>query len=144
MTPPTEGRLRAGVARHAVAALLVAAGVVLVAALVISNLPRPVAALGTIDQCLWGWPVIVFEGEDWKAAVPDNRGPYQQRQIPVAEWPKGMRYDEAAGLLLDQAGAVVFRKGDRVRVNGSIVRTSGDPAPCFYLLGVKIDTIAAP
>ena len=144
MTQPTEGRARDGAARYAVAVLLVVAGVVLVAGIVISSMPRPVAAMGTIDQCLWGWPVINFEGEDWKVAVPDNRGPYVQRQIPVAEWPRGMRYDEPAGVLLDQRGSVVFRKGDRVRVNGSIVRTSGDPAPCFYLLGVRIEAIAAP
>jgi hypothetical protein len=123
--------------------VLVIAGVVLVAALVISNLPRPITALGTLDQCLWGWPVIVFEGEDWKAAVPDGLGASAPRQIPVATWPSGMRYDETAGALLDAEGETVFRRGDRVRVNGTIVRTGGDPAPCFYTVGVKIETIAA-
>jgi hypothetical protein len=54
-----------------------------------------------------------------------------------------MRYDETAGALLDAEGETVFRRGDRVRVNGTIVRTGGDPAPCFYTVGVKIETIAA-
>jgi hypothetical protein len=132
------------VARHAVPMVLVVAGVGLVAALVMSALPRPVAAIGTIDQCGGGWPVIAFEGEDWKAAMPDDARMSAPRGIPVSEWPKGMRYDESAGALLDADGMTVFRNGDRVRVRGSIVRTSGDPAPCFYLLGIKVETIAAP
>jgi hypothetical protein len=136
-------RVAPDVSRRVARVVLVIAGVVLVAALVISNLPRPITALGTLDQCLWGWPVIVFEGEDWKAAVPDGLGASAPRQIPVATRPSGMRYDETAGALLDAEGETVFRRGDRVRVNGTIVRTGGDPAPCFYTLGVKIETIAA-
>ena len=125
-------------------AMLLAAAAVLAVTLVVSRLPRPVAAAGTLDQCLWGWPVIVFEGEDWKAALPDDIRPYAQRQVPVAEWPSGMRFDETAGALLDADGAAVFQKGDRIRVAGTIVRTGGDPAPCFYTIGVRIDSITAP
>ena len=125
-------------------AILLVAAVVLAVALVLAGLPRPVAATGMLDQCLGGWPVVVFDGEDWKAALPDEIGPYAQRQMPVADWPAGMRFDEAAGALLDAHGAAVFHKGDRVRVAGSIVRTQGDPAPCFYTLGVRVESITAP
>ncbi len=125
-------------------ATLLVAAVVIAVALVVARLPRPVVATGTLDQCLGGWPVVVFEGEDWKAALPDDIRPYAQRQIPVADWPSGMRFDEAAGTLLDGQGAAVFRNGDRVRVAGTIVRTQGDPAPCFYTLGVRIESLTAP
>lgn len=43
-----------------------------------------------------------------------------------------------------RAGDHVFRNGDRLRIAGTIVETQGDPAPCFYTLGVKSDTITAP
>lgn len=134
-------RLQKGLSRWSVRVLLVVVGIALAAGLVIARMPRAVAAEGTLDQCLGGWPVVVFEGEDWKAALPDDARPYAQRQIPVAEWPSGMSFDESAGALLDGRGEPVFRKGDRVRVAGAIVETHGDPAPCFYTLGVKIDTI---
>ena len=124
--------------------MLLLGGVLLAAALVASRLPRPVASLGTLDQCLWGWPVVVFEGEDWRDALPDNLRAYAQRQIPIAEWPKGMRFDEAAGALLDEHGDALFHKGDRVRVKGSVIEVHGDPSPCYYTLGVRVEEIASP
>jgi hypothetical protein len=119
-------------------------GIVLAVALIVSRQPRPVTGTATLDECLWGWPVVILDGEGWRAAVPDDLGPNAPRQIPVAAWPPGMRYDEATGTLLDANEEVVFRQGDRVRVNGKIVRTSGDPAPCFDTVGVQIEQIAAP
>jgi hypothetical protein len=139
------GRVRQGLSRRSVVTLLVIVAIAIAATgLILVRLPRPVDAVGTLDECPGGWPVVVFEGEDWKAALPDNIRPYAQRQIPVADWPSGMRFDRSAGALLDRHGDLVFRKGDRVRVAGTIVETQGDPAPCFYTIGVKIDTITAP
>jgi len=118
--------------------------VVFTAVVGLTRLPRPVATTGMLDQCLWGWPVIVFEGEDWKSALPDEIQPHPQRQMPVAEWPTGFRFDETAGAVLDSEGVPVFHKGDRVRVVGTIGRTEGDPAPCFYTVGVRIESITVP
>lgn len=140
----TLSGVRRVLSRRSVQAVVIVVGVALVGAFVVARLPRSISAVGTLDQCLWGWPVVVFEGEDWKAALPDNLRAYAPRQIPVAEWPVGLRFDETAGVLLDGQGDAVFRNGARVRVAGTVVETQGDPAPCFYTLGVKVETITAP
>jgi hypothetical protein len=141
-------RLRERLAQPRVQALVVLLGVLLAAAVIVPRLPHPVEGVATLDQCLWGWPIVAFEGEDWRAALPNSIAEeyraYAQRQTPVVEWPNGMRVDEAAGVLLDAQGHAVYRKGDRVRVAGTIVETSGDPAPCYYRVGVKIDEIGPP
>lgn len=128
--------------RRVLPAILFVASLALVGALVVARAPRPIAAMGALDQCQGGWPVVVFDGEAWRAALPDDvhNAP---RQIPVAAWPSGMHFDEKAGVLLDAQGNTAFRKGDTVRVTGSIVRVGGDPAPCYLLLGVRVETIAA-
>ncbi|HLO36586.1 MAG TPA: hypothetical protein VK194_10905 [Candidatus Deferrimicrobium sp.] len=138
------GRLRVGLSQRRVQVILVLVGVLLVAAVILPRLPRPIAEVGTLDECLWGWPVVVLEGEDWKGALPDSLRAYARHQMPIAAWPSGMRYDEAAGTLLDARGDAVFHKGDRVRIKGSVVEVHGDPSPCFYTLGVNIDEIASP
>jgi hypothetical protein len=123
-------------------AVVAVVGLVLAVALIVSRQPRPVTGTATLDECLWGWPVVILDGEDWRAAVPDDLGPNAPRQIPVVRWPPGMRYDEAADVLLDERGDAAFRRGDRVRISGTMVRTGGDPAPCFYTVGVEIERIA--
>jgi hypothetical protein len=138
------GRVRHALSQRRVQAVLVVVGVVVAGALILPRLPRPVSGFGTLDQCLWGWPVVVFEGEDWKGALPDPIRPYAQRQMPIASWPTGMRFDETAGALLDAQGNAVFRKGDRVRIKGFVIEVHGDPSPCFYTLGVQVDEIASP
>lgn len=135
--------LRRFVRRH-LATVLVGVVAIAIAAVVIRGLPRPVAGFASLDQCLWGWPVVAFEGEAWRDAVPDGLGAVAPSTIPVASWPRGLRFDEGARALIDEAGAVVFRSGDRVRISGSMVRTSGDPAPCFYTVGVNVESITAP
>src|SRR5262245_46761699 len=145
MSAGAPNRLREGLSRPSVRAILVIVGISIVfAVFLLARMPRPVAAVGTLGQCLWGWPVINFEGEEWKAALPDGARPYGPHQMPVADWPSGMRYDETAGALLDERGEVVYRKGDRARIGGTIVGTGGGPAPCYYTLGVKVETITAP
>jgi hypothetical protein len=136
--------LRDRLSQRRVQGLLVLIAVVAAATLILPRLPRPVAAFGTLEQCLGGWPVVLFEGEDWKGALPDPIRPYAQRQIPIASWPAGMRFDERAGALLDAQGLAVFRKGDRVRIKGFVIEVHGDPSPCFYTLGVKVEEIASP
>jgi hypothetical protein len=116
----------------------------LAAALLVPRLPRPVAGVATLGQCYWGWPVVAFEGEDWKRALPDSLRANAPGSIPIAQWPTGSHFDEATGALLDAHGDVLFRKGDRVRIVGSIVEVHGDPSPCFYTLGVVVNEIASP
>ncbi len=136
--------MREGLSRQRVQALLLLVGVLLVAALILLRLPRPVAGVATLDQCLGGWPVMVFEGEDWKSALPDDLRAYAPRYLPIAEWPNGIHFDEATGALLDIHGDELFRKGDRVRIKGSVVEVHGDPSPCFYTLAVSVEEIASP
>jgi hypothetical protein len=133
-----------GLSQRRVQAFLVLVGLLLAAALLVPRLPHPVASAGTLDQCLGGWPVVVFDGEDWKGALPDDYRSYAPRQIPIAEWPSGMRFDEPEGALFDAHGAALFQKGDRVRIKGSVIEVHGDPSPCYYTLGVKVEEIASP
>ena len=125
--------------------LLALAGIVLIASAVFARLPRPIAGVGTLDLCvLTQWPVVVFEGEDWRGAFPDDLRQSAPRQVPIVEWPGGMRFDQKVGALLDADGTEVFRTGDRVKVEGSLIQTGGDPAPCDYTLGMKVTEIASP
>ena len=64
-----------------------------------------------------------------------------ERYLPVARWPAGWSYDDADDVILDAARSPVIRRGDRVSVSGVVVDTNGDPAPCFFLRGIEIETI---
>jgi hypothetical protein len=125
-------------------AIVVVVGVLLLGALILPRLPRPVAGVAMLGQCLGGWPVVQFEGEDWKDALPGDLRAYAPNSIPIAAWPSGLRFDEASGVLLDASGEPLFRKGDRVRIKGSVVEVHGDPSPCYYTLGVRVEEIANP
>ena len=125
-------------------ALIALVLVSLAVAVILPRLPSSIAAVGTLDECFWGWPVVAFEGEDWKGALPADLLAIAPRQIPIAEWPSGMRFDEAASALLDGRGDAIFRKGDRVKITGSVIHVHGDPSPCFYTLGVKVEAISSP
>jgi hypothetical protein len=128
--------------RRPVQLLLVLLGVLLASALILPRLPHPVAGAATIDQCHGGWPVLVFEGEGWRNALPGDVRASAPRQIPVARWPSGLRFDEAEGVVIDARGDMAFRDGDRVTIRGSVIEVHGDPSPCFYTLGVEVDEIA--
>src|SRR5215217_4423915 len=92
--------------RRLVHVLVVLAGIWLAATLILARLPRPVAAVATIDQCAGGWPVLVFEGEDWKNALPDDLRRTPPYEIPIAEWPPGMLFDQSTGSLHEENGRV--------------------------------------
>jgi hypothetical protein len=138
------GSLRERLTQRSVLAGLVLTGLLLVAALVLPRLPHPVAGMGTLDQCLGGWPVLRFEGEDWKDALPGELRAHPPPYVPIAEWPSGMQFDERGGVLIDADGDTVFRKADRVRINGSVIEVHGDPSPCYYTVGLKVEEIAGP
>lgn len=137
-------RLREGLAQRPVRAFAVVAGLFVVGALILPRLPRPIAAVGTLDQCVGGWGVVAFEGDEWKDALPDHLRAHPPAYIPIAALPNGLSFDEASGVLFDARGETVFHKGDRVRIRGSVIEVHGDPSPCYYTLGVKVEEIASP
>jgi hypothetical protein len=110
-----------------VAGLIV--GAVLVA-LVLTRLPKQVDGTGTLDGCALdrGWPVVLLDA---------GSEPY----LPVSTWPAGMTYDLAERVLVDASGRTVVSRGDRILVKGSIVEVHGDPSPCYFTRGIRIDTI---
>ena len=120
--------------------MLVIALVVIVAAFVIARLPRTVDAFGTLDECVGGWAVISLEG-DWHSALPEDVRSYAPGYLPVLRWPDGLSY--VAGEVRDVSGAVHFRQGDRVRVEGSVVEGRGDPPPCYATYNLTIDRLEA-
>lgn len=109
--------------------------------LVVDRVPRSIEASGTLDQCSWGWPVVQFDDDDWRGALPVIVRKHPPAYLPVAVWPDGMSYDEAAGELRDRAGAVLFRRGDRVSITGAVIEVHGDPSPCFYIYNLRVDSI---
>ena len=120
------------------------ADLVLVAALIIAmvvlvrSVPRAVEGSGTLDECEFGWPVIVLTDE-WDAKFPGDQDPYY---LPVMSWPEGTAYDEETGEFRDLDGGAQFSLGDKVSVAGSIRNMEGgDIPPCFLTRGIDIDEI---
>ncbi len=112
--------------------IVVIGGILLAVALIVPRIPHQFEATGTLDECHWGWPIVVFDG-------PDPKG-----QWTVEEWPTALRYDDKGHVLLDADGQVLFRKGDRVKVRGAVVEAPRDIPPCFEGTGVQVNAVAAP
>ena len=138
------GSLRDRISPRRVQTLLGLVAVLFALALILVRVPVTVSGHGTIRQCSGGWAVIELEGEEWRAALPDDLQPYGDRQFPVISWPAGMRFDEARHVLLDADGEQIFRTGERVRVKGSVVEIHGDPSPCFYTTNIRVEEIGLP
>ena len=135
------GSVRARVSPRGVQVVLALVAVMFALALILVRVPVTVTGCGKIEQCSMGWAVIELEGEEWRAALPDDLKPYGDRQFPVISWPAGMHFDEAQHVLLDADGEPIFRTGERVRVKGSIVEIHGDPSPCFYTTNIRVEEI---
>lgn len=134
---PTRG------SRVSARAMLVVLGVAIVV-FVVAWMPRSVNAIGSLDECSFGSPLIEFDAEAW-SQMPGDVQEYTGRQLPVLSWPAGMRYDQAANVLLDAQGDVVFGLADEVRVTGRIIDTQGgDVPPCFLRYAIRIEAISAP
>ncbi len=137
MTP-----IRAALARVPLRFVLVVVALAAAVVFILPRLPRPVAGVGTLDECaLMSAPIVVLDGDAWRQALPDG-GVGAPNMLPVAAWPDGLRYD-ATDTLRDPDGAVRFRRGDRVRITGAIVEVHGDPSACYYTRHVRIDSIEA-
>jgi hypothetical protein len=102
----------------------------LVVAVLLTRLPKQIEGTGTLDGCALdgGWPVVQLDAGS-------------ERYLPVSAWPAGMTYDLAERVVVDAAGRTVASRGDRILVKGSIVDVHGDPSPCFFTRGIRIDTI---
>jgi hypothetical protein len=138
------GSLRERMPRRGVEVVLALVAVTFALGLVLVRVPVTVSGYGTIELCHGGWAVIELEGEEWRAALPEGRQPYGDRQFPVISWPAGTHFDEAAGVLFGADGEPLFRTGERLRVKGSVVEVHGDPSPCFYTVNIRVEEIGAP
>ena len=100
------------------------------ALVVVKAWPTRADGVGTIDECLWGYPVISLDGTS----------PY----LPVMRWPAGLTYDYDLHVVVDASGRTVIHQGDRVVVRGTIRdMTGGDIPPCFVTYGIDLESIAS-
>jgi len=121
--------------RAAVAVVALAIAVIVT----VPRLPRTADGSGTLDECSFGSAVLVLDDE-WGTVFAGYEGaPYYS--LPVLSWPPGMDYDERTGQLRAADGEVLFRRGDRVHVTGSVVHVDGDIPLCFFTLQLRIDAI---
>ena len=104
-------------------------GVAIAAAFLLWSLPERVQGSGVLDECSnYRWPVVTIDGGT-------------DFYLPVIAWPAGLTYDDEGHVLRDSADRVVLRRGDRVTLNGSIVDVHGDPSPCYYTRGIRLNNI---
>jgi hypothetical protein len=91
-------------------------------------LPTRADGAGTLQECYWGDPVVVLDEG-------------LEHYLPVANWPERLSYDHDRHAVINASGQEVARVGDRVVVRGSVADVRGDPAPCFYTRGIRIETL---
>lgn len=126
---PTVDPFRPGKDRGRRVALFGAISIIAITgAFLLWSLPEPAQGSGSLDECLWGWPVVKLDGGT-------------DYYLPVISWPAGLTYDEEADVLRNFDDLPMLRRGDRVALKGSIVDMGGDIPPCFYSRGIKLDTI---
>jgi hypothetical protein len=134
--------LRAALASRRIRIVVLIGVAVVASAFVLSRLPKPVEGIVTLDECaLMPAPVIVADAAIWRGALPGDTPGDGPKQIPIASWPEGMRYDMATSTLLDADGTVRFRRGDEVRIRGEVFEARGDPSPCYFIYSVRITHI---
>jgi hypothetical protein len=105
---------------------LVALGVLVVGLL---RIPQRADGTGTLDECLWGYPIVTFDG----TAI----------QLPVMSWPTGLAYDADRHVILDAARQTIAMTGAHLTVRGTIRDMRGaDIPPCFASRGIDIERLA--
>jgi len=92
-------------------------GALFVGLLVIAALqaPRSITGEGVLYSHLWCIGIKFDDGSGY----------------PVSFWPDGWHAEGSRGVVLDRAGEVVLREGERVAVQGRVVHDEGD-TPCSY------------
>jgi hypothetical protein len=94
------------------------------------RIPERADGAGTIDECLWGYPIVTFD-------APTTS------YLPVLSWPVGLTYDHDRRVLRDASGQTVATTGQRVVVRGTIRDLRGtDIPPCFAGRGIDVETLA--
>jgi hypothetical protein len=111
--------------------VLVAALAVVAILFLLSKQPRlsPRSGTGELYRYLWCMGVAFDSGE----------------AHPVHSWPDGMHVPaqgiDVPAVLVDEAGSVVFREGDRVSVTATLVRVDSGDTACANLNSLGVDTI---
>ena len=89
--------------------------VVVLLAIVVLRAPRPISGEGVLYGHLWCIGIKFDDGSGY----------------PVSFWPDGWQAEGSRGVVIDRAGEVVLREGERVAIQGRIVHDEGD-TPCSY------------
>ena len=116
--------------RLAARAVIGAAAVALVALVIWLPRPGPEVGPGTLYGHLWCIGVKFDSGEAYSAG----------------QWPAGMHVKsqpiDLPAVLVDDAGDVLFREGDRVYVSATRVHASGGDTACSSLDSLTVDQVS--
>jgi hypothetical protein len=91
-------------------------------------LPMRADGAGTLRECYWGDPVVALDVG-------------AEHDLPVARWPDGLAFNHDRHAVIDGSGREVAHVGDRIVVRGSVVDVHGDPSPCFFTRGIRIESL---
>ena len=86
--------------------------------------PRPINGQGVLYPHLWCIGIKFDDGTG----------------LPVSAWPNGWQARGSDGVVVDPAGNVVLRAGDRVAVQGKVTQDDGD-TPCDYTQILKLEAV---
>jgi hypothetical protein len=86
-------------------------------AIAVLQAPRPISGKGVLYGHLWCIGIKFDDGSGY----------------PVSFWPDGWRAEGYRGVVIDRAGEIVLREGERVAIKGKVVHDGGDgDTPCTY------------
>ena len=96
-------------------------GVLAIAVLLV---PRSISGEGVLYGHLWCIGIRFDDGSSY----------------PVSFWPDGWRAESSRGVVIDRAGEVVLREGERVEIQGRVVHDDGE-TPCSYTEIVTVEQV---
>ena len=96
-------------------------GVLAIAVLLV---PRSISGEGVLYGHLWCIGIRFDDGSSY----------------PVSFWPDGWRAEGSRGVVIDRAGEVVLREGERVEIQGRVVHDDGE-TPCSYTEIVTVEQV---
>ncbi|MDF2735967.1 MAG: hypothetical protein K0S97_2591, partial [Chloroflexota bacterium] len=86
--------------------------------------PRSISGEGVLYGHLWCIGIRFDDGSSY----------------PVSFWPDGWRAESSRGVVIDRAGEVVLREGERVEIQGRVVHDDGE-TPCSYTEIVTVEQV---
>ena len=104
--------------------LLFAAAFVVLLGIAALQAPRPINGQGVLYLHLWCIGIKFDDGSG----------------LPVSFWLNGWQARGQEGVVVDPAGKVVLRAGDRVAVKGKVTQDDGD-TPCSYTQILTLETV---